>query len=254
MAGSKSDRQLETWSQVASNATLPPYPPKATTGSSFAIATLATVIGLILVVLAMGPSLLGTASAPVASGSDATPAPSAIAVAPAGSGAAAATSPSAAATPSVAAATPIASASRDGECSADQFVLGSVATGPGGSTFGTESVYVHVPLRNLGSDCTLRVPSTIRVGSSSGATLQVAIENAMTTATYRVKAGESFTAVLGAWWPYPGSPQIAGCKAPITGVSLVSIALPAGSLDIALDQPWPQTCSSPATVSLEYTK
>ena len=249
MAGSQVDRKLEAWREVASEAALPSNPPKVSAASSVGFATLAAVTGLLVILIVVRPNLFGTAGGTtVASGPAVASAGSAVAVLPSG------TAPSDAATPSLASATSTPSALPSGVCSADQIVVGSVATGPGGSTFATESVYVHVALRNTGSDCTLRIPPTVRVTSSSGASQQVDVENAMTTATFGAKAGQAFTVIMGAWWPYHGSAQITGCKLPITVVRSVSIALAGGSLDIALDQPWAQACSSPATVSLEYRK
>jgi hypothetical protein len=249
MPGSRADRQLERWGQVANEVVLPTEPPRTNASSRFGITTVAAAVVLLAIVLGIPPNLPGATTVP----------PRATAASASSDVSAISVPPSASAMPASVPPTPISSVpspSRppNGGCTSDQFGLGTPATGPGGSAFGTESVYVHIQLTNMGAECALRVPATVTAESSSGETQSVDVESAMTSQTYVARAGQSFMAVIGAWWPFPGSPQVKGCTATIKDVTTVYITLPAGRLDIALDRPWSQACLSPATVSLEYRK
>lgn len=223
----------------------PTHPPTSNRPSRIGITTLAAAVGLFAIVLATRPNLSGGTVAPTPSPPAAVPGTTPIAVLPSASETSAVLTPTASAAPS-------SSKVPNGGCSADQFTLGTVIPGPGGSTFGTESVYVLVQITNNGSECVLRIPATILVASSDAADHSVALSSAMTTATYVSRAGRTFTAVIGAWWPSSGAPQIPKCKVPVMDIRSVSVGLPAGRFDITLDRSWPQACSSPATVSLEY--
>jgi hypothetical protein len=247
MPGSQVDRKLEEWRQVAREADLSSRPPR-----SKALSGIGTALGgalvLLVIVLAIRPAPSGVAGAPGASASARTdPASPPRTTLPSASGVSGSVMPPAAS----AGASP--SAPADGGCSSGQFDVGPATTGAGGSTFGTESVYVRVPITNTGPQCVLRVPATVLL-SSSGTIRAVHLANAMTSPTYVAKAGKPFTAVLGAWWPYPGSPPIPGCTAPVPNIGEVSIELPSGRLLVTLDKPWAQACTSPATVSLEYAR
>jgi hypothetical protein len=110
-----------------------------------------------------------------------------------------------------------------------------------------------VPITNSGPTCTLGIPHLVQVATPDGAQHRVAVADAMTTTTFVAKRGQTFTAIIGASWAFPGWPTPSPCVAPIDNVVRVALPVEGGVLDIALDMAWKEVCSSPASVSLEYT-
>ena len=105
----------------------------------------------------------------------------------------------------------------------------------------------------------LVLPGTLKVAWATGPFRTARAVNAGMATVYDVKAGQSVSIVLGAWWwtgvstangtPLPAPP----CTEPISDVSRVAIPLASGSVEIDLDLPWHEVCSSPASVSLTVT-
>jgi hypothetical protein len=142
----------------------------------------------------------------------------------------------------------------EGGCSASQFVLGTPTNAPGFGTIGTTSDYVLQPFRNVGGNCVLHLPATIKVASPTSPFQTVKVVNAGTATTFSVQADQSLSIVLGAWWYVPA--WLAGtgmspppCTGAISNVTRAEIPLESSSLEIDLGTVWDEVCWSPATVS-----
>jgi hypothetical protein len=145
-----------------------------------------------------------------------------------------------------------------GACSADQFVLGAATSAYGFGTLGTTSVTVTQALRNAGGNCVLDLPRTIRVASATGAFQAVGLVDAGAATSFNIQSGQSLSVVLRAWWslviaPSGGTPlPTPPCADPTSDVSRVEIPVGAGNIEIDLDIPWHEVCTSPASVSLTF--
>jgi hypothetical protein len=141
-----------------------------------------------------------------------------------------------------------------GACSASQFVLGTPTNAPGFGTIGTTSDYVMQPLRNVGGNCVLHLPATIKVASATGPFQTAKVVNAGTETTFSVQGGKSMSIVLGSWWYVPAWLSGSGmsppsCTGAITSVTRAEIPLESSSLEIDLGTVWAEVCSSLASVS-----
>ena len=150
-----------------------------------------------------------------------------------------------------------------GTCSADQIEIGAPTFGPGFSTFGTSSVYVHLSLRNAGPDCVFHLPATIAVADATDPFEAVSVVDAGTTdktgnntpaMSAHIPAGSSLAVVLGAWWALdvntePTFPTFP-CENAVADVTRVELPLAEGTLQIDLPTVLHRVCGSPASTSL----
>lgn len=240
MPGSRTDQILADWREVVKLATLPPNPPATGPRPGLGLAAVAVAAIVLALIIASRSSALGPGGAV----SSLSPPPS--------ESSATGTMPPTSAPESTAAVMPSPTSGSSDECSETQLLLGPATTTPGFGTFGTTLVFVDVSVRNAGPDCVLRQPSTILVATSDGLLQPVDVSNAGRTTTYVARHAQTFTAIVGAWWSSPGAPALSPCRAPIYDIVQVAIQLPSGNLRFALDRPWREVCSSPATTSLEY--
>lgn len=253
MSQSRTTEILEAWRSVANAAALPdeaPRPSRSVLPMGIAGATVALIVVLVALLLRGG----STPGVPI--GGATSPGPS--------------TSPSAtvpAVTPRpTATISPAQLPSAGGTCSASQIVVGKSTYGYGYGTIGTTSVYVTLPLGNVGGDCVLHLPAMIGVAPVTGPFEAVSVEdNGTESATgenspaqsARIGSGRSLSIVLGAWWqigilgpdkgtPFPAPP----CLNPISDVTRVAFPLATGSLQVELPTAFKQVCSSPASTSV----
>ena len=252
MSQSRTTEILEAWRSVADTAALPAEAPRPSRsvlpmGIAGAAVAVVVVLGALMVRGGSTPGVpIGGASS---SGHSASPSATVLAVTPSPTG-----------VPS-----PVQLPSAGGTCAASQIVVGTATYGPGYGAIGTSSVFVTLPLRNVGGDCVLHLPAVIGVASATGqfeavsafdvGTVSATGENSPAQSS-TIRAGHSLSIVLGASWyvdtltnngtPVPAPP----CLNPISAVTRVAFPLATGSIQIALPTVFQQVCSSPASVSL----
>jgi hypothetical protein len=145
-----------------------------------------------------------------------------------------------------------------GTCSAGQFVVGTpVDDGPGFGTFGSTDDFVTLPLRDVGGNCVLRLPTTIGVAPATGPFAAVNVLNSGVVTAFSVTSGGNVSIVLGDSWFIRSVFAQTGrtppaCAGAISDVSRVEIPLASGSLQIDLGTVWPEVCPDPASVSLTF--
>lgn len=168
--------------------------------------------------------------------------------------------PPAAATSAAPSASPTEVASSDplpnpgGTCSASQFVLGTPTWRYGYGTIGTSVVFGTLPLRNVGGDCVMRLPSVIGVAAATGPFHAVAVRNTGTATSWASGPGENVQIMLSAVWPVGGQTSIPAppCNDPIYDVSRVEIPLATGALELDLPIVLHEVCSFPASLSIAF--
>jgi hypothetical protein len=146
-------------------------------------------------------------------------------------------------------------------------VVGGATYSYGYGSIGYTSMFVTLPLGNVGGNCVLHLPAVIGVASATGPFEAVSVLDAGTESatgdnspaqSARVPSGGSLSIVLGAsWWIGMGMPPDNGtpvpappCLNPISGVTRVEFPLATGSLQIELPTVFQQVCSSPSNTSL----
>jgi hypothetical protein len=253
MSQSRTTEILEAWRSVADSAALPAEAPRQSRSVlPMGIAGAAVAVAVVLVALLVrGGSTPGVPiGGAISSSPSASPSATVRAVTP---------SPTAVASP-------VALPNPGGTCSASQIVVGKATYSYGYGTIGTTSVYVTLPLRNVGGDCVLHLPAVIGVAPATGPFEAVSVEdNGTESATgenspaqsVRILSGRSLSIVLGAWWridtlrpengtPFPAPP----CLNPISDVTRVAFPFATGRIQIDLPTVFNQICSSPASMSL----
>ena len=143
--------------------------------------------------------------------------------------------------------------------------MGKATYSYGYAAINSTSVYVTLPLGNVGDDCVLHLHAVIGVASAAGPFQAAMVEdNGTESATggslaqsASIRSGGSLNIVLGAWWevailqpengtPFPAPP----CLNPTSDVTRVEFPLATGTIQIKLPTVFKQVCSSPASVSL----
>jgi hypothetical protein len=141
-----------------------------------------------------------------------------------------------------------------GTCSASQFVLGKQTWGYGYGTIGTTVVFGTVPLRNVGADCVMALPTVIGVAAASGPFHAVAVRNTSPVTSWGSGSGQSLPIMLSASWPVGGQPSFSAppCTDPIDDVSRIEIPLATGAIELDLPIVLHEVCTSPASVSMTF--
>jgi hypothetical protein len=142
-----------------------------------------------------------------------------------------------------------------GTCSASQFVLGTPTWGYGYGTIGTTVVFGTLPLRNVGGDCVMRLPTVIGVAIATGPFHAVAVRNTFGTASsWGSGSGQSLPIAIQATWPVGGQTPFSAppCNDSIYDVTRVEIPLATGTIAFDLPIIWHEVCSSPASVSITF--
>lgn len=141
-----------------------------------------------------------------------------------------------------------------GTCSASQLVPGTQTWGYGYGTIGTTVVFGTVPLRNVGADCVMALPTVIGVAAASGPFHAVAVRNTSPVTSWGSGSGQSLPIMLSASWPVGGQPSVSAppCTDPIDDVSRIEIPLATGAIELDLPIVLHEVCTSPASVSMTF--
>ncbi len=160
---------------------------------------------------------------------------------------------------------PLALPNPGGTCSVGQIVVGKVVGFGGYAALGYADWFVRVPLKNVGGDCVLHLPTVLGVAPATGPFSAVSVTDAGTTTaagdnspkqSATIRAGHSLSIVLGDSW-YLG--DVVGqtappCLNPVSDVARITFPLAIGSLQIELPTvggraPFKEVCSSPASMT-----
>lgn len=137
-------------------------------------------------------------------------------------------------------------------CSSKQLALGKTTSAHGFGALGTTLIFVTQKFHNVGSRCSIDMPTEVGVAGEGAAFEEVAIQNGSTASSFVVGDDANGSIVIGAWWANERQPADSSmhCERPVSGVTKVRLDVGSGSIDIDLGVTLLEVCTAPASLSL----